>query len=141
MLYLVISMEQETIFTKIIKGDIPSYKIYEDDKVLAFLDIHPIQPGHVLVISKAQVDPVWDLPDQDYDAVMWAAKRIAVHLKNKLGVDRVGCQIIGVDVHHAHVHLIPFNTVEEFRASQNMSTEPDHAALEAMRKKLTLEKQ
>jgi histidine triad (HIT) family protein len=126
----------DSIFTKIIKGEIPSHKIYEDDSSLAFLDIHPVQPGHTLVIPKKQIEFVWDLPDEDYQAVMAAAKKVAKRLREVLGVKYVGERIVGVDVPHAHVQLIPFNTVEEFKARQNMEAEPDHAALAEMAKKL-----
>ncbi len=125
---------EESIFAKIIKGEIPAHKIYEDDRTFAFLDIHPVQPGHTLVISKAQVDLVWDLSDEDYLAVMATCKKVARRLKDALGVTRIGSQIIGIDVPHAHVHLIPFNTVEEFRASG--ASEPDHEVLAKMAKRL-----
>jgi len=127
---------QDSIFTKIIKGEIPCHKVYEDDKVLAFLDIRPVQPGHTLVIPKQQVEFVWDLEDEDYQAVMSAAKKIAQRLRTVLGVPYIGEQVIGVDVPHAHVHLIPFATVTEFRADQDMLSEPDHTALDEMAKKL-----
>ncbi len=127
---------QDSIFTKIIKGEIPCHKVYEDDKTLAFLDIHPIQPGHTLVIPKTQVEFVWELSEADYKAVMGTAKEVAKRLKSVLGVPFVGEQIIGVDVPHAHVHLIPFSTVEEFRSRPDMSAEPDHAALAEIAKKL-----
>jgi len=127
---------EPTIFTKIIKGEIPCHKVYEDEKTLAFLDIHPIQPGHVLVISKKQVEFVWDLETEDYAAVMATTQKVAQRLREVLGVPYVGTQIIGADVPHAHVHIIPFNTTEEFRNHPDMSVEPDHASLEVMAKKL-----
>lgn len=126
----------DSIFTKIIKGEIPCHKVYEDDKTLAFLDIHPVQPGHVLVIPKSQVEFVWDLTDQDYSAVMAATQRVAKRLREVLSVPYVGTQIIGVDVPHAHVHVIPFRTTEEFRNRPDMTAEPDHVALAEMAKKL-----
>ena len=129
---------EESIFTKIIKGDIPSHKIYEDERVLAFLDIHPVQPGHTLVVPKKQVEFVWDLDDEDYVAVMGAAKLIARHMRGVLGVKFVGEQIIGVDVPHAHVQLIPFNTVAEYKTPQNMESTPDHEALALVAEKLKL---
>ncbi|OGL30232.1 hypothetical protein A3D14_02805 [Candidatus Saccharibacteria bacterium RIFCSPHIGHO2_02_FULL_47_12] len=126
----------DSIFTKIIKGEIPCHKIYEDDKTLAFLDIHPIQPGHTLVISKAQVDPIWDLDDEDYQAVMATCKRVASRIHAVLKPQRVGVQIIGVDVHHAHVHLIPFDSTDEFRRIPDTSHDADHQMLAEMAKKL-----
>jgi histidine triad (HIT) family protein len=126
----------DSIFTKIINGDIPSHKIYEDDKTFAFLDIHPITEGHVLVVPKAQVAFVWDLAADEYDALMCASKKIALHLRNVLGVPYVGEQIIGVDVGHAHVHLIPFATVAEYHNHPDMNAQPDHEQLAAVAKKL-----
>jgi histidine triad (HIT) family protein len=128
---------QDSIFTKIIKGEIPCHKIYEDDLTLAFLDIHPIQPGHTLVISKKQVEFVWDLPDEDYGAVMATAKKVA----NRLRVvfpdkSRVALLIEGLDVAHAHLKLYPFDTDEDFHAKPDENVEPDHTALAAMAKSL-----
>jgi histidine triad (HIT) family protein len=128
---------QDSIFTKIIKGEIPCHKVYEDDKTLAFLDIHPVQPGHTLVIPKNQVEFIWDLQDEDYQAVQATAKRVANRLKSVLGVPYAGAQIVGVDVPHAHIHLIPFSTVAEFRHTPDMSAEPDHAALADLAEKLS----
>lgn len=97
-----------SIFAKIVAGEIPCYKIYEDDKVLAFLDIHPEVKGHTLVIPKVEVDRIYDLSDEDYAAVMAAAKKIARHMEDVLGA-RTLWKIIGTDVPHAHVHLIPYD--------------------------------
>ena len=120
---------QDSIFTKIIKGEIPSHKIYEDDDVFAFLDIHPVMPGHTLIIPKKQVEFVWDLDDETYAKLTAAAKKIALHLREKLETEYVGEQIIGVDVPHAHIHLIPFTNAADFHNQPNQSAEPDHAAL------------
>ena len=127
---------QESIFTKIVKGEIPCHKVYEDDATLAFLDIHPVQPGHVLLIPKQQVEFVWDLDEELYAAVMSTAKKVAQRLREVLGVPYVGEQIVGVDVPHAHVHVIPFSTVQEFRNLPDTAAEPDHAALAEMAKRL-----
>lgn len=97
-----------SIFAKIVAGEIPCYKIYEDDKVLAFLDIHPEAKGHTLVIPKIEVDRIYDLPDEDYAAVMAAAKKIARHMEDVLGA-RTLWKVIGTDVPHAHIHLMPFD--------------------------------
>lgn len=126
----------ESIFTKIIRGELPSYKLYEDDKTLAFLDIHPVQPGHTLVIPKTQVEFVWDLSEDDYHAVMATAKKVANRLKQVLATEYIGEQIVGVDVPHAHVHLIPFNSLTEFRNLPSLVTEPDYPALSAMAQRL-----
>jgi len=126
-----------SIFTKIIQGDIPSHKVYEDEMTLAFLDIHPAQPGHTLVIPKNEVEFIWDLNEQDYQAVMATAKKVAIRLRDVLAVPYVGEKVFGIDVPHAHVHLIPFNVAEEFNAKQDMSKEPDHSALGQLAKELS----
>lgn len=128
----------DSIFTKIINGDIPSHKVYEDDNVYAFLDIHPVTPGHTLVVPKKQVEFLWDMDDADYQAVLLAAKRIAAHIRDTLEVPYVGVQVIGVDVPHAHVHLIPFTETHQYRNQPDSNAEPDHDALAAMAEKLAL---
>ena len=130
---------QGSIFTKIINGDVPSHKIYEDALTYVFLDIYPVQPGHTLVIPKKQIEFVWDLPDEDYRAVMTTARKVALHLREILGTRYVGERVVGVDVPHAHVQLIPFNTVEEWHGHQDMDAEPDHAALAQLAEKLRME--
>jgi len=123
---------EDTLFTKIIKGEIPCHKIYEDDKTLAFLDIEPETPGHTLVIPKKQVELAWDLDDDDYHAVMATAKKVAKQLQTVLGVKFVGEKIIGTDVPHAHVHLFALRTDE-----QKFDEVPrDNDSLAAMAEKL-----
>ena len=95
-----------SVFSKIIKGEIPCYKIYEDDKTVAFLDIHPESRYHTLVIPKVEVDKIYELPDEDYDALMHAAKKLAKHMEKVTG-RRTLWKIIGTDVPHAHIHLMP----------------------------------
>lgn len=129
---------KDSIFTKIIKGEIPCHKIYEDEHTLAFLDIHPVVPAHTLVIPKKQVEFLWDLEDEDYQHVMKTARHVARHVREALAVPYVGVQVVGVDVPHAHVHLIPFRQAAEFHARADMSAEPDHAALAAMAEKLRM---
>lgn len=127
---------QDTIFTKIIKGELPSHKVYEDDATYAFLDIHPIVSGHTLVVPKKQVEFIWDLDDEDYRLLMDSAKRIATHLREVLEVPYVGVQVIGTDVPHAHVQLIPFTDPAEFYNHADMTAEPNHAALAAVAEKV-----
>lgn len=128
---------QDSIFTKIIKGEIPCHKVYEDDKVIAFLDIHPIQPGHVLVVPKVQVDHFDDLEPVDYDAVFVAVRKIAHRIKQVTGSHRACVRIEGFDVPHAHVHVYPCNSAQDFYGKPNRAAmEPDHAALAEMAKKL-----
>ncbi len=119
---------EDSIFTKIIRGEIPCQKVYEDDKTLAFLTIEPVQPGHTLVIPKKQIDQLWDLDDDDYQAVMATSKKVAKRLKAVMGTNRVGVLVVGVDVPHVHVHLIPFDTSAEFKAESK--TGVDTAELE-----------
>lgn len=99
---------EESVFTKIIKGEIPCYKIYEDDKTLAFLDIHPETPGHTLVIPKLQCDKIYELPEEDYVALLDTAKKLSKHMEKVLGT-RTLWKVIGTDVPHAHIHLMPFD--------------------------------
>jgi len=123
---------EDSVFTKIVKGEIPCHKIYEDERTLAFLDIHPLLPGHALVIPKHQVEFIWDLSDEDYAAVMATAKLVARRQREVLPQAYVSARIIGVDVPHAHVQLIPFDDAGALAGHQDMGSEPDHAALSAM---------
>lgn len=127
---------EDSIFTKIINGDIPSHKIYEDETTFAFLDISPIAPGHTLVVPKKQVESLWDLDDNTYQDVMTTAKKIATRMKEQLQAEYVGVQVIGVDVPHAHVHLIPFDDVSDYHNIPDPSAEPNHGALAAVARKL-----
>ncbi len=129
---------EPSIFTRIIRGEIPAHKIYEDDRVIAFLDIHPISTGHTLVVPKVQVPFVWDLSDDDYANLMATSRKIALHLRERLKVPYVGEQIVGYDVHHAHVHLVPFSTPVEFHFVPDPNAEPDHEALAAIADLLSL---
>ena len=100
-------MTEPSLFTKIINGEIPAYRIYEDDKVIAFLTIHPLCDGHTLVVSKKQIDQIWDLESEDYDYLWATTQKIALHLRDIMKVERVGVVIKGFEVPHAHIHLIP----------------------------------
>ncbi|MBR2754025.1 HIT domain-containing protein [Candidatus Saccharibacteria bacterium] len=97
-----------SVFTKIINGEIPCYKIYEDDKTIAFLDINPETKGHTLVVPKAEVDKIYDLSEEDYAALMSTVKKISKHMEKVLGT-RTLWKVIGTDVPHAHVHLLPYD--------------------------------
>lgn len=127
---------QPSIFTKIINGEIPSHKIYEDATTFVFLDIHPIQPGHMLVVPKKQVDRLEDLEGSDYTALMATVKKV-MHLVAKVfGQDYRAClKVEGFIVPHAHVHVIPCKTAEDF-AKPHSTAEPDHAELAEIAKKL-----
>lgn len=126
---------QDSIFTKIINGEIPAHKIHEDDKTIAFLDIHPGMPGHTLVVPKKQVESIWDLEKDDYDAVWGSVRKIAQHIEPIVGARRVGIIVMGFGVPHAHVHLVPINHGYELKEG-DPDVEPDHQALAEMAERL-----
>lgn len=127
----------DSIFTKIIKGEIPCHKIYEDENILAFLDIHPAQPGMTLVVTKRQAADFTDLSDSELAALMIAVKKVALRMKRVFpDKKRIGVQIEGLEVPHVHVKLLPINTGAEFHAKQDTDLEPDHEALADMAEKL-----
>lgn len=132
-------MAEKSIFTKIIEGKIHSHKIYEDDKTIAFLPLNPIAKGHVLVVPKIQVDQFFDLPTEDHRALWGVVQKISKHMKSVLGTKRVGLQVVGLDVPHAHVHVIAFDTLEEFRQVEDMSKPPNHTKLAKIAEKLKME--
>ena len=99
----------ETIFTKIIKGEIPCYKIAENDNYFAFLDIRPTSKGHTLVIPKIQNDYIFDLSDEQLAGLVLFSKKIAKALKEAIACERIGIKVIGLEVPHTHIHLIPIN--------------------------------
>lgn len=102
-----------SVFTKIINGEIPCYKIYEDDQTLAFLDINPESKGHTLVIPKTEVDKLYDLDDETYNHLMQVCKKISKNMDEKLGA-RTLWKVVGTDVPHAHVHLTPLDPNWEY---------------------------
>lgn len=126
----------DSIFTKIIKGEIPSFKIYEDERTLAFLDIRPIQPGATLVVTKNQVETFEQLPDEDYQALMRTVKLVAMQIKEVLQPKRVGVIIEGFEVAHVHVKVLPINSETELRRLPASDEEPNFAELEQMANKL-----
>jgi histidine triad (HIT) family protein len=107
-----------TIFTKIANGDIPSYKIAEDDRFFAFLDINPVAKGHTLVIPKKEMDYLFDIEDELYKDFFLFAKKIAIGLKKAVPCEKVGLVVIGLEVPHAHIHLIPLNTMDDVNFSK-----------------------
>jgi histidine triad (HIT) family protein len=104
-----------SIFTKIINGEIPCYKIAEDDNFLAFLDVNPNAKGHTLCIPKQEIDKIFDLEDDLYLGLMQFSKKIAVALEKTVPCKRIGMAVVGLEVPHAHVHLIPLNEMDEMR--------------------------
>lgn len=102
-----------TLFTKIINGEIPSHKIYEDEYTFAFLDIYPVQPGHTLIVPKIEVDYFVDVPEPYYSAVFQTAKKIAPAIRQATWCKRVTTKILWYEIPHFHYHLIPTNTLQE----------------------------
>lgn len=130
-------MQQPSIFTLIINGEIPCHKVYEDDKTLAFMDIHPVAEGHVLVVSKVQVEFVWDLESDDYTALMSTVQKVGRRLRDVIGKPYVGQVVVGTDVPHAHVHVVPFTqTYELKRTLESGKAEADQVALAVLAEKL-----
>ena len=108
-----------TIFSKIIAGDIPSYKIAENEKFFAFLDIAPLREGHVLVVPKTEIDKFFDLPDEYLKEMLLFAKPIAHAIEKAFKCNRCGITVIGLEVPHAHLHLIPINTSNDLNFTQH----------------------
>ena len=114
-----------TIFSKIITGEIPSYKIAENEKFFAFLDIFPLREGHVLVVPKKETDKLFDLPDEYLREMLLFAKPIAHAIENVFDCNRCGISVVGLEVPHAHIHLIPINSANDLNFTQ---TKPKAAA-------------
>lgn len=106
-------MDTHCVFCKIVQGEVPCYKVYEDERCLAFLDIYPLRPGHVLVIPKRHEPDFWELQADEYQHCMTIAQSLAKHIKSRLATKRVGLIITGFDVPHTHIHLIPLNSEKE----------------------------
>jgi len=123
------------IFTKIIEGEIPCYKIAENDKFLAFLDINPLARGHALVIPKVEVDYIFEIDDALLGEMMIFAKQIALQIEKAVPCKRMGIAVIGLEVPHAHIHLVPLNQVEDINFSRpklNFTPEEMEETLEAI---------
>ena len=102
-----------TIFTKIIKGEIPCYKIAEDDRYFAFLDINPLKAGHTLVVPKEETDYLFDLEDDKLAGMIIFSKKVAEAIKSAIPCNRIGVAILGLEVPHAHIHLVPMDSMED----------------------------
>lgn len=107
-----------TIFSKIVAGEIPCYKVAESDKFLAFLDINPLAEGHTLVIPKTEIDYIFDIPDTMLGEMMIFAKKVAKAIEKAVPCKRIGIAVIGLEVPHAHIHLIPINQVDDINFSR-----------------------
>lgn len=135
--FILVGMNEKSLFSKIIDGEIPCQKIYEDETTLAFLDIMPATEGHVLVIPKRQVEFVWDLSDDEYDAVMRTARLVAHRIRAVIRPKYVGELIVGTDVPHAHVHVVPFDESKQLRdALAAERTRAEEPTLQAVAEKL-----
>jgi histidine triad (HIT) family protein len=102
-----------TIFTKIIKAEIPCYKIAEDDKYFAFLDINPLKAGHTLVVPKEETDYFFDLDDDLLAGMILFSKKVAAAIKSAIPCNRIGVAVLGLEIPHAHIHLVPMDTMED----------------------------
>lgn len=113
-----------TIFTKIVNGEIPCYKIAETDEFLAFLDVNPNAVGHTLCIPKKEIDKVFDLDKTTYTGLMAFSRKVAKAIEKCISCKRVGITVIGLEVPHAHVHLIPLNSMEDARFIKKVKMSP-----------------
>jgi histidine triad (HIT) family protein len=102
-----------TLFTKIIKGEIPCYKIAEDEKYFAFLDINPLMAGHTLVVPKVETDYIFDLPDAVLSGLILFSKKVAMAIEKAIPCARIGVAVIGLEIPHAHIHLVPMNKMAD----------------------------
>lgn len=128
-----------SIFSRIIAGEIPCHKIAENDSYFAFLDIMPLAPGHVLVVPKQETDYIFDLQDELLGGILPFAKNIAAAMEKVIACERIGISVIGLEVPHAHVHLIPLRTMDDINFSRpklKMSAEELASIAEAIRKHL-----
>lgn len=106
-------MYNNSIFSKIIRGDLPSYKVLEDENNFSFLDINPLAYGHTLVVPKKEIDYIFDLSSKEYLDLLSFSRKIAIAMKKVLPCDRIGISVIGLEVPHAHIHLVPINSISD----------------------------
>ena len=111
-----------SIFSRIISGEIPCYKVAESEHCLAFLDIHPLKKGHLLVVPKIETDYIFDLENKSYTELHLFAKIVAIAMKKAIMCNRIGMTVVGLEVPHAHIHLIPINEVSDMNFSNNKIT-------------------
>ena len=113
-----------SIFSKIVSGEIPCYKIAESDKYLAFLDVFPLAKGHVLVIPKKEIDYIFNIEDEEFIGLQLFSKKVAKAIEKAIPCKRIGVAVIGLEVPHAHIHLIPLNSVSDINFSRPKLTLP-----------------
>lgn len=114
-----------SLFTKIVKGEVPAYKVAEDSQFLAFLDINPNARGHVLCIPKKEVDKIFDLEEEVYQELMRFSRKVAIALEKTIECKRVGMAVVGLEVPHVHVHLIPLNSMSDMDFSKSIKMEDE----------------
>ena len=130
-----------SIFTRIIRGEIPCYKVAENDRAIAFLDIRPLTVGHTLVVPKTEVDSVFDLDDQDYAAVFELVRNVAEAQKHEIPCNRVGLSVLGFEVPHAHVHVVPLRSEADLNfANPKLQLDAEEMQAIAYRLHLALER-
>ncbi|MCC8071707.1 MAG: HIT family protein [Bacteroidales bacterium] len=129
-----------SIFSKIIAGEIPCYKVAEDDHHIAFLDINPVAPGHTLVVPKREESYIFDLTDEEFLALELFAKRVAEGLRQAVPCKRIGVAVIGLEVPHAHIHLIPISKEGDmdFKHKQTLPAEEMEALQKAIAERITI---
>jgi len=113
------------IFSKIIAGEIPCYKVHEDENCFAFLDINPNAVGHTLCVTKKEVDKIFDLSEEDYSQLMQFSRKVALAMGKAIPCKRVGMSVIGLEVPHVHVHLIPLHAMEDATFQKKVSLSPE----------------
>jgi histidine triad (HIT) family protein len=125
-----------SVFSKIIAGEIPSFRIAEDEKCFAFLDINPVAEGHTLVVPKKEVDYIFDVDDELYQHLFLFSKKIAAAIEKAIPCKRIGVTVIGLEVPHAHIHLIPLNSMRDINFSLPKMN-PSKEELNAVRERIT----
>lgn len=124
-----------TIFSRIISGELPCHKVAENDQFLAFLDIQPLRMGHVLVIPKVETDYIFDMADEELAEMILFAKKVAIGIKQVIPCRKIGVSVIGLEVPHAHIHLVPMDAMNDMNFS-GTKMQPEHEALAALASQL-----
>ncbi len=127
-----IKIKKMSIFTKIIKGEIPSYKVAENNEFYAFLDINPNAKGHTLVVPKKEVNKLFELDKDTYNGLMDFSREVAIAMKKVISCERIGMAVIGLEVPHVHVHLIPLQKMEDIQFIKKVKLEPEEFEAMAM---------
>lgn len=129
-----------TVFSKIITGEIPAYKVAEDDKFLAFLDVNPNAKGHTLCIPKKETNKLFDLSEEDYLGLMAFSRKVAIGLEKAIECKRVGVAVVGLEVPHVHVHLIPLQDMDDMRFQRKVKLDEEtfKATADAIRRKIAI---